>query len=230
MTLKFAVIALAALSLATVPDAAQAQARRNWGTTFAETTGGHLLGNPQAATKVTVFISYSCPHCAAFEQASDAPMRVSYIQPGKVSLEVRPYLRNVLDIAATLAVECGPESRFWANHRTMLRAQGQWLQIAANASTAQQGRWNSGPLPQRLRAIAADLGFYRLMEPRGYSTAQLDRCLNDEPAARALAERSQADGTRYSIPGTPSILINDRLQADVFDWASLRPLLDAATR
>ncbi|MEO5705590.1 MAG: thioredoxin domain-containing protein [Alteraurantiacibacter sp.] len=233
MKLKTALLALAAAALPALlvaPDTAQAQSRRNWGTTFAETTGGHRLGSPQASTKLTVFISYSCPHCAAFEQASDAPLRVTYIQPGKVSLEVRPYLRNVLDVAATLAVECGPESRFWANHRTMLRAQGQWMQVAANASTAQQGRWNSGPLPQRLRAIAADLGFYRLMEPRGYSTAQLDACLNDEAAARALAERSQADGTRYNIPGTPSILINDRLQDNVFDWAALRPLLDAATR
>ncbi len=223
-----AALAVAALSLA--PVAAQAQARRNWSATFTETTGGHLMGNPQAGTKLTVFISYSCPHCAAFELASDAPLRAGFIQPGKVSLEVRPYLRNVLDVAATLAVECGPESRFWANHRAMLRGQDRWMQVAASASQAQQQRWNAGPLGQRLRNVAADMGFYQLLEPRGYTVAQLDQCLNDEAAARALAARSQADGTRYSIPGTPAILLNDRLQDNVFDWASLRPLLDAATR
>jgi protein-disulfide isomerase len=226
-------LALAALSLAalaTAPDSAQAQARPNWGATFAATEGGHLLGNPQAATRLTVFISYSCPHCAAFEQQSDAPLRTAYIQPGKVGLEVRPYLRNVLDVAATLAVECGPESRFWANHRAMLRAQPRWLEVASNASPAQQQRWGDGPLGQRLRAVAADLGFYPLMEARGYTRTQVDQCLNDEAAARALAERSQADGTRYNIPGTPALLINGRLQENTYDWASLRPLLDAATR
>ncbi|MES2700416.1 MAG: thioredoxin domain-containing protein, partial [Pseudomonadota bacterium] len=66
MTLKTALFALTAAALtfvATAPESAQAQTRRNWGTTFTETTGGHLLGNPQASTKLTVFISYSCPHC-----------------------------------------------------------------------------------------------------------------------------------------------------------------------
>lgn len=229
--LKTALTALAAaglLAAATSPAAAQSQPRRNWLTTQTETTGGHLLGNPQAATKLTVFISYSCPHCAAFETESDAPLRAAYIQPGRVSLEVRPFIRNVLDVAATLAVECGPESRFWANHRAMLRDQDRWLQVATGANQAQQQRWSTGPVGQRLRAVATDLGWYALLAPRGYSRADLDQCLNDEAAARALSARSQADGTRYSIPGTPALLINGRLQANVFDWAALRPLLDAA--
>lgn len=226
--LAFAALALAAVAAS--PAAAQSQPRRNWLTMQTETTGGHLLGNPQAATRLTVFISYSCPHCAAFEQESDAPLRAGYIQPGKVSLEVRPFLRNVLDVAATLAVECGPESRFWANHRAMLRDQGRWMQAATSATQAQQQRWSTGPIGQRLRAVASDMGWYDLLAPRGYTRADLDRCLNDEAAARALSARSQADGTRYSIPGTPALLLNDRLQANVFDWAALRPLLDAAVR
>lgn len=229
-TLTAALAALALAAAAASPAAAQSQPRRNWLTSFSETTGGHLMGNPQAATKLTVFISYSCPHCAAFELESDAPLRAAYIQPGTVSLEVRPFLRNILDVAATLAVECGPESRFWANHRAMLRGQERWMQAAVSATPAQQQRWNTGPVGQRLRAVASDMGWYPMMAQRGYSTAQLDQCLNDEAAARALSTRSQADGTRYNIPGTPAMLINDRLQANVFDWAALRPLLDAAAR
>lgn len=225
-----ALTALALAAVASSPASAQSQPRSNWLTTISETAGGHLLGNPQAATKLTVFISYSCPHCAAFEVQSDGPLRATYIQPGKVSLEVRPFLRNVLDVAATLAVECGPESRFWANHRAMLRDQERWMQVAVNATPAQQQRWNTGPVGQRLRAVASDMGWYPLLARRGYSAADLDRCLNDESAARALSARSQADGTRYNIPGTPAVLINDRLQANVFDWAALRPLLDAAAR
>jgi protein-disulfide isomerase len=231
--LKTALSALAAVALTAVaasPAAAQSQPRRNWLTTQTETTGGHLLGNPQAAAKLTVFISYSCSHCAAFEQESDAPLRAGYIQPGRVSLEVRPFIRNILDVAATLAVECGPESRFWANHRAMLRDQGRWLQAATSATQAQQQRWSTGPVGQRLRAVASDVGWYPLMAQRGYTAAQLDQCLNDEAAARALSARSQADGTRYNIPGTPAMLLNDRLQANVFGWEALRPLLDAAVR
>ena len=100
---------------------------------------------------------------------SDAPLRATYIQSGRVSLEVRPFLRNILDVAATLAVECGPETRFWANHRAMLRGQDTWMQRAVSATPAQQQRWNTGPVGQRLRAVASDMGWYDLLAPRGYS-------------------------------------------------------------
>lgn len=215
-------ILLAAAPLTTV-------VAQNWDATYVETERGHRLGNPDAATKMITFVSYSCPHCAAFEMESDAPLRLTYIQTGKLNLEVRHVIRNPLDIAAALATECGPEDKFWGNHRAVLRAQSRWLQVAVDASPAQTARWTSGPFASRMRAIASDLDFYELMEPRGYTRPQLDQCLGDEARARAIVAGMEADSERWNVQGTPSFVINGTLQQGVHNWASLQPRLASAT-
>ena len=64
------------------------------------------------------------------------------------------------------------------------------------------------------------------MENRGYSRAELDRCLTDEAKANALAEASQADVEKYGLEGTPSFVMNGTLLDGVHNWAALRPVLD----
>lgn len=227
--MKKALIAAAALLVAPLLAAPLSTASaQNWDATFAVTDGGHLLGNPAAATSLIAFVSYSCPHCGSFESQSEGPLRLAYIQPGRVKVEVRSVIRNPIDLAATLAVECGAERRFWANHRAIFRAQNRWLAAATAASPAQQARWTSGAFGARMRAIASDLDFYRVMEPRGYTRTQLDQCLNSETDARRIAENARADAVRWNIAGTPSFVLNGTLLAEVYDWAALQRRLDAA--
>src|SRR5690606_29822372 len=54
----------------------------NWNATVAQTEGGHVLGNPAAKTKLTEFVSYTCPHCAHFEQESEGAIRLGWVQSG----------------------------------------------------------------------------------------------------------------------------------------------------
>lgn len=223
--MKKALIAAAALLVAAPLTMLAAQ---NWDATYAATDGGHRLGNPAASTSLIAFISYSCPHCGNFEAQSEGPLRLAYVQPGRVKVEVRSVIRNPVDLAATLAVECGAESRFWANHRAMFRAQSRWLAVASATTPAQQARWTSGTIGSRMRAIASDLDFYSVMEPRGYTAAQLDQCLNNEAEARRIAETARADDQRWNIPGTPSFALNGTLLANVYDWATLQRRLDTA--
>lgn len=218
----------AALALAASPAQARIEpARGDWNATYAATGEGHRVGNPEAATSLVMFVSYTCPHCAEFEQQSEGALRLGYIHEGKLSVEVRHLIRNPVDLAAALAAECGPAERFFARHRTMLGAHRQWMATAMAATPAQQQRWVSGPLPGRMRAIASDLGFYALMERHGLTRAALDRCLSDEARANAIAAASQEQSRRFAIPGTPSFLVNGRLLEGVHSWPSLRAALDA---
>lgn len=205
-------------------------AAQNWDATYVASNGGHKVGNPAATTQLITFVSYTCPHCANFETQSDAAMRLAFIQPGRVNLEVRHVIRNPIDMAAALAAECGPESKFWGNHRAILHDQARWLGIASNATPAQQARWATGTVGARMRAIAADLDFHELLAPRGYTVAQLDQCLGNEAEARRIAETAAADTARWSIPGTPSFAINGTLLDGVHSWAALQTRLEAAVR
>lgn len=208
-------LAIAAMLLPS-PVAAQA-----WNFVYEDTELGKAVGNPDAQIALTAFISYTCSACGAFEKASDAPMRLGYIGLGKVRLEVRPLIRNSVDTAATLLAQCGPKEKFFDNHRAIFFAQASWLPRFLRASPAQKQRWDNGPMPSRMRAVAADMQFYDIMERQGFSRSETDRCLADAARAAQIEDASKAQTEAYQVQGTPSFLINDTLLDHVHDWRTL---------
>lgn len=216
---------LAALPLS-IGHAAPAP-RANWLAQVAITPeGGHRIGNPDAKVRLVEYASYTCPHCSAFEVEGANPLAVGFIATGKGSLELRSYLRNEVDIAATLLVHCGPVDRFKLNHSMVMRSQPTWMKFP---SAAVQQRWRTGTFAARMRAIASDMHLYPLFTARGYDMPTLDRCLADEAQAERLTRENNTAEQVLGIAGTPSFIVNDRLQ-DAWDWKSLRPILMALTR
>jgi len=188
--------------------------------------GSHVVGRASAPVKLVEYISYTCPHCAHFDKEAGDTITLMLVRPGKASVEYRPFLRNIVDVAATLLVNCGPPSRFAGNHAAVLRNQEKWM---VQPSEAQIQRWNGlTDLPSRIRAVAHDMNLYGLFEARGYARPALDRCLTNQKLVETIAAENQA-ATMAGVNGTPSFFIDDKLQ-DANDWAALRPLLEAATR
>lgn len=201
--------------------------RADWTQTFAVGEGGsHVVGNPRAKVKLTEFVSYTCSHCAHFQVQADGELKLAFVQPGKISLEVRHIVRDPVDLSAALLANCGTARQFFGNHNMFLRTQDRWIAIMAKASKGQQARWNAGPLAGRMKAIANDFGFYRMMEQRGYARSALDRCLSDEAKARQLAAQTKA-AADAGVEGTPSFMLDGTLLAGTHDWASLRTQLNA---
>ena len=215
--------ALAALALVGTGAVALAQ---NWVGTVVESDNGHRIGNPKAKTKLVEFMSYTCSHCADFAREGDAAIKIGYLPKGDVSYEIRHLLRDPFDLTAALLTHCGDPKKFAGNHNAIMLSQDAWFEKGRKTTRAQQARWQFGSNGARRQAIASDLGFYELMENRGYSRAELDRCLTDEAKANALAEASQADVEKYGLQGTPSFVMNGTLLDGVHNWAALRPVLD----
>ena len=222
---------IAAALMAAAPLSVAWAAGQDWNTSFRHDAKSNSVGNPKAKVKLTEFVSYTCPHCAHYSQESDGVMRVGYIHGGDVAVEVRPVIRNPVDLAATLVAQCGDPDKFFANHRALLRSQDKWLAKASSATEEQQKRWSAGPIPSRMRAIAGDLDFYELMEPFGYSYGEIDQCLANETRARQLVDNSNADATDYGVRGTPSFAIDGTLLEGVHTWPALQAALtDAGVR
>lgn len=200
----------------------------HWVNHLETTEHGHRFGNPEAPVKLVEWASYTCPHCAHFAMEGDAAHDLAYLPTGKVSFEIRPFARNIVDIAASLLAQCGDPSRFKVNHALLMHNQSTWLGKAQQLNAEQQQRWGSGPFAARMRAIAGDLDLYELMANNNYTVAELDRCLADEPAAKKIAEQTSADAATYGIKGTPSFAINGKLVEDAYGWEALWPALDAA--
>lgn len=217
-----------ALALAAAP--LTALVAQNWNAEYATTERGHKVGNPEAPLKLIQFVSYSCSHCATFEHESDAPLRAAYIHEGKLEVEVQHIIRNPIDKAIALMTECGEPEKFFDNHRRMMFGRDVWIEKGRQSTQAQQVRWETGTQAQRMRAIAGDLGLYDLMETRGYSVAELDRCLADPVRGAALDARSDAAKAEYGVPGTPSFALNGELLQNVHSWPALAVALREASQ
>ena len=200
----------------------------NWNGHVTKTADdGYLLGNPDAPVHLVAYLSFTCPHCAEFEAQSAAPMVIGMIGPGKGSYEVRPFLRNGLDLMASLLAECGPPSKFFGNAQMLLSRQREWLEPLGKLTEAQKGRWEAKDFGTKMRAIASDLGLYTLMERRGYGRAELDRCLSDKAMADRMAKHTQDAADKQYVQGTPAFLIDGVPLTATYTWESLKPQLDA---
>jgi protein-disulfide isomerase len=188
--------------------------------------GTHVLGDPAAKIRLTEYISYTCPHCAHFHAESDATLRTTFVATGKGSIEIVPYIRNPIDMAAALLVGCGGPAHFVRLHDTFLNTQTQWMAKWATVTDAQRARWENGPINGRLRAMAADFDFYHIMENNGFDRAQADRCLNDEAAMKRLAAQTAA-ATAAGVEATPSFAIDGVILTGTYDWTMLAPQLQA---
>lgn len=207
--------------------AASPAPRANWNNTVAVTPAGtHVLGNPAAKVKLVEYVSYTCPHCAHFEREGESALRVGYVAPGKVSVEVRNYVRDPIDMAAALLTNCGDPKRFFLRHTAFLRSQDRWLATMQNAGQLQRQRWQTADFKARMRFIATDFGFYAIAASRGVNRAAADVCLADEAKARRLAEGTRA-GEALGVRGTPSFLIDGNLLSGTHDWQALELQLQA---
>lgn len=226
--------AAATLALATGPVTAQPSSTSlapqenggNWGAAVARSPRGHVIGNPKADAKLIEFISYTCPHCADFTARGEPPLEIVLLQPGKVTLEVRPVIRNGLDLAVTLLANCGDPAGFKGRHQALMLNQSVWLGKARNAPQTQLEIWQRGDKAGRMNAVSA-LGLTDLLAQRGQSRAELDACVSNDAAAKVLLANDDADAAEFGITGTPSFALDGKLLAEVHGWEALYPVLSA---
>lgn len=233
--LKPLLLAAAALAFATGVAAAQDLSRPdssfgpkpkagNWQNSVERTERGHLIGNPEAETRLVEFISYTCPHCADFAARGEPALDVVLLGPGKITVEVRPVIRNGLDLAVTLLANCGDPAQFKVRHRTLILAQADWLGKAQAAPKTQQAIWQRGDKAGRQNAASA-LGLTAMLAAKGQSKAELDACVANDAAAQKLLQNDEADGKEFGVNSTPSFAMDGKLLANVHSWEALYPLL-----
>jgi len=198
--------------------------KKAWQAEITPTERGFLIGNPDAGTRLTEFISYTCSHCASFAKESGATMDLVLVSPGKLGVEVRPHIRNWLDLTVSLLVQCGDPSGYKDRHRLFLYSQDEWMTRALQAPRSQQADWARASADARLNAARA-LDLDDMLANRGMDRPDINACLADDEAAKKLVEDTEANRIDYNITGTPSFALDDKLLADIHSWQSLRPVL-----
>lgn len=203
-----------------------AAAARDWSTVAAPAPqGSFVIGNLQARVKLVEYISYTCPHCRHFTEASAATLKDRMVRSGSTSVEIRNSVHDKLDLVAALLARCAGAGAFPRFHETIFARQDDWTSRGAAFDQTNGQRLQLYPQAAQLRALADGAGLTELARGAGLTGARLDSCFADpEMLARTLQVSAAIGG---KIRGTPAFEINGRL-IEGADWAKLEPLLRAA--
>ena len=198
--------------------------RASWHADVERTERGYRIGNPEADASLIEFVSYTCGHCASFTREGEGALDLALLAPGHLNLEIRPVIRNALDLTVSLLVQCGEADKFKDRHRMYMLSQDKWLERARMSPQSQQAAWARGDAAARLNAARA-LDLDDMLAARGMSIAEVNTCLADDEAALAIIQAGAQDRADFAVPGTPAFALDGELLTDVHDWKSLYPVL-----
>ena len=209
-------------------EAIKAPEGKKWSDVVAKTDHqGYVMGNPDAPIKLVEYMSITCSHCKDFgEQAFDT-IRDDYVASGRVSFEVRNFVRDPLDLTAALLSRCGGEGPYFPLTKQALSNQEDMFAKAQAMGDAKYNQVLQTKPEQRFFVLAQELGLIDFFKQRGVSEDQAKACLADTKMAQALMDSTEKAVSELQIEGTPTFLINGS-KVDGTSWPVLETKLKEA--
>ena len=188
--------------------------------------GGFVVGNPDAPLKLVEFASHTCGACAYFAENGAEPLMEDYVSTGRVSFEIRPLLRDPLDVTISTLARCGSPASF---HPLADQA---WASLSdiSNTLSSNAGAYEAAmgaPENERFVRLAEAAGLIDWFAARGLSADQARACLSDGAAITAMAEKSSEEAQAANVTGTPTFFLNGQ-RIDANQWAAVEPILQRA--
>lgn len=170
--------------------------------------GGFLMGNPDAPVKLVEFGSMTCPHCREFDEQAMKAITDTYVKSGRVSFEFRNFVRDGLDLTASVVARCGGPTSFFGLTNQLFTDQPQIFEKIQAADPAQLNAIEALPPAQKLPRFAELAGLKQWAAMRGLPSAKLNQCLTDQAQIDRLVEMQSDATSTYELSGTPSFLLN----------------------
>ncbi len=149
------------------------------------------LGNPDAPVVVVEYSSFTCPHCATFNQGAFQQIKENFIDTDKILFLKREVYFDRFGLWAGMVARCGGGTRYHGMVELIYETQSNWAGASDPAVVAENLR--------------------RLGRQAGMSNDEVNACLEDADKALELTEFYQANAERYGIRSTPSFVINGQL-------------------
>lgn len=208
--------------------AVAAPAGTSWSATVNPTPEGNfVMGNPRAKVKLVEYGSYTCSHCRDFSAEASEEIR-KIVDSGKMSYELRNYVRDPIDIATALLVRCGGKDVFYPLSEQFFTNQNAMFEKAQSLGDARYQQLMSAPPAQRFGNLAQAVGLVDFAKQRGIAEDKAKQCLADTAAAEKLAKGVETASQQYKIEGTPTFILNGVVVDNTSNWATLQPKLRQA--
>lgn len=152
------------------------------------------VGSADAPVTIIEYSSFTCPHCANFNQGVYRQIYDTYVQTGVVRIVKREVFFDAYGLWAALTARCGGPERYFGIVEMLYQNQPAWVR-----PTPAAGQSEAEAVADALRAIGRRAGL---------NDAELTACLSDRDMAVALMETYRVNAERDQVRSTPSFLIN----------------------
>ena len=223
-------VTIAALLSVTAPATTLGAAtpRSNWLLTFTETaSGSFIVGNPAARNKLVEYASYTCGHCADFENDVAPALKTQNVASGTVSFEIRNLVRDPIDLTIAMLARCGGKGRFFGNHKLLMAQQRSILANASKITPQTEAKLAAGNISGFMSDAYVQLNLKPLAAQRGISDASAQICLADTAAMQKILKMTEEASTKYAINSTPAFLVNNISVPTAHDLPSIQAALAA---
>jgi len=177
--------------------AVAAPAGTSWSATVTQTPeGGFVMGNPQAKVKLVEYASYTCSHCRDFAAEASEEIR-KIVDTGKMSYELRNFVRDPIDISTSLLARCGGKDVFYPLSDQFFANQNAMFEKAQALGDAKYQQLMSAPPAQRFGNLAQAVGLVDFAKQRGIAEDQAAQAHQEEiglveaEAGRARARHAE---------------------------------------
>jgi len=174
-----------------------------------------VAGDPDAPVTIVEYSSFTCPHCATFNQGVYRQIYDQYVETGVARIVKREVYFDPYGLWAGLVARCGGPERYFGIVEMLYQHQQEWsrAQPAAGQSDAE--------------AVADALR--RIGRRAGMNDEELTACLTDREMATAMMEVYRVNAQRDGITSTPSFMINGRAYSNM-NLADFQTAIEAAQR
>tara|TARA_Y100000590_G_C15536752_1_gene945340 strand:+ start:376 stop:999 length:624 start_codon:yes stop_codon:yes gene_type:complete len=149
-----------------------------------------IVGSYDAAVKIKIYSSLTCPHCANFHMNVVSEIKKQYVESGIVQLIFIDFPLDQAAFNASKLLHCLDKKNQMAFLDIIYETQNKWT-----------GGSNLDDINENLKKIVKSLGI---------SSVEFDKCLiNEAISDKILNDRIEAN-QKYSINSTPTIIINEK--------------------
>lgn len=161
-------------------------------------------GDPNAKLTMIEYSSLTCPHCASFHEGALPQIRETYIQTGKLKLEMRDFPLDQYALRAAAMARCAPENRYFPLLDMLFK---------------QQSKWSRASDP-----VAAIKQIGRLAGIRG---EQADACMSDEALLDGILKIRLGGQQEHDISSTPTFVIGKEKVVGAQPFETFQKVIDA---
>lgn len=186
--------------------------------------GGVTMGNPDAPIKLHEFGAYTCGHCAAFAKESHAELKRDFVDTGRVSFTLTPFMLHPIDAMAGAITKCAGPDRFFPLSEATFLEHDAFLEPAKSPPPGLEDAMKLPP-EQRFVALAKGLKIDAFYQARGVPASTIQQCLAKVDNVAAIEKATNDGVAKYKITGTPTFVINGQVVEGIGTWGPLRDRL-----